>query len=62
MSAKYYCDRCQSELKKHEGDRLKVSIGKFTVEVMHCAHNVWNSGNLCWKCVREIVAKGKPAK
>ena len=60
MSAKYYCDRCEKELKKHEGGRLIVSLNKWGVEVMHSQGSTWNAGNLCWKCVREIVAKGKP--
>lgn len=60
MSAKYYCDGCGKQLKKHEHERLIVTLGRIKVEVMHCLDKTWNKGNVCWHCIRETVAKGKP--
>ena len=61
MSVKYFCDRCDAELEPCEGGRLSVHIKEWGVEVMHKHKDTWNYGSLCWKCVREIVAKGEPS-
>ena len=60
MSVKYFCDRCRSEMRKPDHERLKVRLGEFGVEVMQIVRGTYNAGHLCHKCVREIVAKGKP--
>jgi hypothetical protein len=62
MSAEYRCDRCGEKLKANEGRRLKVKLGKFSVEIMHANDGTWNAGDICHKCVRDVVAKGKPIR
>ncbi len=57
---KYYCDKCEKELSTKEGDRLKLQLGPFRVEVIVGLDTGWNNTTLCHKCIKEIIAKGKP--
>jgi hypothetical protein len=47
-------------MKEKDHLRLKLTLGEFAVEVMHCNNGTWNAGQVCHKCIKEIVAKGKP--
>ena len=60
MSAEYRCDSCGAKLKGHEHDRLKLVLGHFAVEIIVRNGGTWNAGHVCHKCIRNIVAKGKP--
>jgi hypothetical protein len=59
---KYFCDRCKNELKTEDHVRLKLRLGDHSIEVMTALNDVWNNGNICHKCVKEIVARGKACK
>jgi hypothetical protein len=58
---KTYCDACGNELKAEEHERLRLRFGRVTVEVMRAVDKVWNSGHVCYACVRDAVARGTPA-
>lgn len=59
MSATYRCDRCGKNMSTNDHYRVRVKLGDWLVEVIHCNHGTWNAGHVCHKCVKEIVAKGK---
>ena len=60
MSATYRCDRCGEKMLRSDHDRVKLKLDEWQVEVMHANGGTWNAGHVCHKCVKEIVAKGKP--
>ena len=62
MSAKFYCDSCSKEMKPSDSGRLFVKHGRFMAEIITCVDRIWNSGHLCHRCVRKIVALGAKAK
>jgi hypothetical protein len=59
---KYYCDRCQKELKSKEHNRLKLRLGDHSIEVLTALKGVWNGGLICHECVKEVVMRGKDCK
>ncbi len=59
---KYFCDRCQKELKNKDHNRIKRHLGDHTVEVLTAFKNVWNSGHICHKCIEEVIMNGKDCK
>ena len=60
MSAEYRCDRCGTKLNVPDHNRVKLKLGNWAVEVIHFNGGTSNAGDICHKCVKEIVAKGKP--
>ena len=57
-----YCDSCRREMSAKESGRLAqngivlpYSPHKLGVEIIHCFDGIWNGGDICWTCIREIV-------
>ncbi len=61
MSARYFCDVCETELSSRRPDRVRRRLGEVTVEVMVAHKGVWNGGHLCEPCVLRIINEGEPA-
>jgi len=62
MSAKYFCDKCKSEMRYVEHGRVKLKLDKFQVEIMVAIDGTWNYGHLCHACVLNVVANGRPVE
>ena len=62
MSAKYFCDVCDTELRSNEHKRLrrsaKIRETMNFVEIMHQLNGTWNVGNICHTCILDAVNKG----
>lgn len=61
MSAKYFCDRCEFQMKKGEHERLCLNFEGVMVEVISGWKGTWNGGNICHRCIKAAVKHGKPA-
>jgi hypothetical protein len=62
VSVRFFCDVYEKELLKADHDRLKLQWGKVTIEVITAVDDAWNSGQICHKCIREVIEKGEPFK
>ena len=58
---RYYCDNCDTELNEDNPDmlnpRLKRSVEKWYFELKVSRNGTSNDGNLCRKCLCELVMK-----
>ncbi|MBC8488486.1 MAG: hypothetical protein H8D45_20860 [Bacteroidetes bacterium] len=53
---KYYCDVCGQELtRNYVGNRLRSNYNNVSVEVMVAIGNVWNEGELCGTCLKDVI-------
>ena len=56
MSRKTFCDVCDKELTRNMvGDRLIVTIGEFTAEVIISKNGTSNDGDLCYDCLMSLL-------
>lgn len=62
MSARYFCDVCETEIPESDGDRVRRILGTVMVEIMVRHNGVWNAGHVCPSCVVKVVNDGRPAK
>lgn len=57
MSARYFCDVCETEL-SGERHRIKRKLGDISVEIMVAYKHVWNDGHFCDACVLKAANEG----
>ena len=63
MSIIQMCDVCGASLgRNYVSSRLQLKRGRFTAEIMLKRDSTYNTGEICLKCVREVLAKGKEVK
>lgn len=63
MSTKQFCDMCNAEIgRNYVAQRMKIKRREFVAEVMIHKGATCNQGELCRKCVLEILTEGKEAK
>lgn len=55
-----YCDRCNQEMTSQDCGQLTGTCGRFSYRVYTAVDNVWNSGDLCHQCIRDIITKTAP--
>ena len=54
---KTFCDRCGKEVKRI--GKFHFKLGDYELEIMECVKSVWNGGDLCFNCVKEIIKEGE---
>ena len=63
MTIKRFCDMCDGEISRnYVSQRMKIKRREFTAEVMFHKGSTCNTGELCRKCVMEILTQGKESK
>ena len=55
------CDECNVVLDETNpdcvGNRVEFSAGRCTFQILVATDNVWNTGNLCKKCLKKLIAE-----
>lgn len=59
---KYFCDVCETEMRKNEHGRLIIEFETLKLEVLVYFKNVANAGNICHRCIKNAVIKGTKLK
>ena len=63
MNILQMCDVCGDSLKRnYVSNRLKLKRGRFTAEIMVIRDSTCNSGEICLKCLRDVLSRGKESK
>ena len=62
MSVKWFCDVCKKEMKRNVVDkRLKGMVDfsdkRVLIEVMVGVENTWNDGEICMKCLHDVLVE-----
>lgn len=58
---RHYCDVCKTEIKERNyvDERYKPKLNMVRCEIVVNIGNTWNKGDICKKCLIEVVVKGK---
>jgi hypothetical protein len=60
MSVRWFCDGCGTEIPSDEFSHLRrglqINGTKISIEVLVAVGGVWNSGNVCHKCIKLVAA------
>ena len=56
---RFYCDVCKKELTKADHKVFHRKLGNVEVCVRIATEGVWNSGNVCHRCIMLVITKGK---
>jgi len=57
---KHFCDVCEKEIQRNYVDeRLVHKLRDFEVEMIVKKENTSNDGELCYRCLMNIVTNGK---
>lgn len=60
---KRFCDNCEAELDRNcVSERVFMSKGDFRVQIMVAKNQCWNAGELCLKCLLDLLKNGKVIK
>lgn len=60
---KHFCDVCGCETtRNYVSDRLKRSCKDFQVEVTVGKNPTWNRGDICLKCLLDVINNGLDTK
>lgn len=64
---KHYCDGCGKEIERNfVCDRYKAGMLKnehsFTAEITISMDKIWNHGDLCLECLKELLLPGNEFK
>ena len=63
MTIKRFCDMCDGQIERnYVSQRLKIKRREFVAEIMIHRGATCNQGELCRKCVMEIITEGKEYK
>lgn len=63
MSVRQFCDMCNEAIgRNYVSQRMKLKRREFTAEIMIIKGATANAGELCRKCVMEILTEGKEPK
>lgn len=60
MSSKWFCDGCGTEItRNYVSKRLQRKRGRFVAEVMVHTDGTSNKGDICLRCLMDVITKGK---
>lgn len=63
MTTKQFCDMCGEQISRnYASERMKIKRREFTAEIMIQKGATYNQGELCRKCVMNILKEGKESK